>query len=269
MLFVAAMEALSAMITKATEYGLFGNLAAISPLQRISIYADDVVIFLKPECTELWAVRQILGLFGEASGLKVNFRKTSATLIRGSQEDEERATSILGCELARFPIRYLGLQLALRPLPKVEWQPMLDKVIKCVPAWQRGLIRREGRLVLVNSVVAARAVHQMVVAEAPIWLLEGINKWMRAFFWAGKEEVRGGQCLVAWKSICKPKKFGGLGVKDLRLQGLALRVRWFWLRRTDRTRPWQGLPGLKDPEAEEVFQSLAHFHIGDGLSTFF
>jgi hypothetical protein len=48
MLFVAAMEALSAMITKATEYGLFGNLAAISPLQRISIYADDVVIFLKP-----------------------------------------------------------------------------------------------------------------------------------------------------------------------------------------------------------------------------
>jgi hypothetical protein len=29
------------------------------------------------------------------------------------------------------------------------------------------------------------------------------------------------------------------------------------------------LPGLKDPEAEEVFQSLAHFHIGDGLSTFF
>jgi hypothetical protein len=29
------------------------------------------------------------------------------------------------------------------------------------------------------------------------------------------------------------------------------------------------LPGLKDPEAEEVFQSLAHFHIGDGLSTYF
>ncbi|XP_071674511.1 uncharacterized protein [Lolium perenne] len=95
----------------------------------------------------------------------------------------------------------------------------------------------------------------MVVAEAPAWLLEEINKWMRAFFWAGKDEVQGGQCLVAWKTICKPKKFGGLGVKDLR--------------RTDRARPWQGLPGLKDPEAEEVFQSLAHFKVGDGLSTYF
>jgi hypothetical protein len=58
MLFVAAMESLFAMITKASENGLFGNLAAILPLQRISIYADDVVIFLKPERSELWAVRR-------------------------------------------------------------------------------------------------------------------------------------------------------------------------------------------------------------------
>jgi hypothetical protein len=187
--------------------------------------ADDVVLFLKPEMRELLAVRHILSLFGEALGLHVNFGKTTAILIRGTLEDEQRTDRVLGCELAAFPIRYLGLQLALRPLTKAEWQPLLDRVITCVPAWQRGLIRREGRLVLINLVVAARAVHQMVVAEAPLWLLEEINKWMRAFFWAGKSEVRGGQCLVAWRSICKPKQFGGLGVKDLRLQGLALRVR--------------------------------------------
>jgi hypothetical protein len=73
------------------------------------VYADDVVIFLKPECGELWAVRHMLRLFGETSGMRVNFRKTTATLIRGTHEEEERTTRILGCELARFPIRYLGL----------------------------------------------------------------------------------------------------------------------------------------------------------------
>jgi hypothetical protein len=41
-----------------------------------------------------------------------------------------------------------------------------------------------------------------------------------------KDRASGGQCLVAWKEICKPLEFGGLGVKNLRLQGLALRVRW-------------------------------------------
>jgi hypothetical protein len=121
-----------------------------------------------------------------------------------------------------FLIRYLSLQLALRPLTKAQWQPILDRVIDFLPAWQRGLIAREGRLMLIKTIVAAKPVHQMLVAEAPAWVLEEINKWQRAFFWVAKDHVSGGKCLVAWDAICKPYEFGGLGVKNLRLQGLAL-----------------------------------------------
>jgi hypothetical protein len=124
------------------------------------------------------------------------------------------------------------------------------------------MIQKSGRLILIKSVISARPVHQLMVAEAPAWVLEELVKWMRAFFWAGKKEVNGGQCLVAWDTICKPTRFGGLGVKDLSLQGLALRVRWCWLRRTDPSRPWQGLPAINDAEANDVFQSLACFDVG-------
>jgi hypothetical protein len=55
----------------------------------------------------------------------------------------------------------------------------------------------------------------------------------RAFFWVGMKQVSGGQRLVAWESICRPLCHGGLGIKNLHLQSLALRVRWEWLRRTD------------------------------------
>jgi hypothetical protein len=120
MLFVAAMETPTAIMKRAVQANLFGNLTALSPLQRISIYADDVVLFVKPECQELWAVRHILKTFGEASGLHVNLRKTTSTIIRGSEEQEERTTLILDCELARFPIKYIGLHLALQPLTKGE-----------------------------------------------------------------------------------------------------------------------------------------------------
>jgi hypothetical protein len=163
-----------------------------------------------------------------------------------------------------FPIKYLGLQLALHPLTKAQWQPILDRVIDCLPAWQRGLIAREGRLTLIKSVIAAKPVHQMLVAEAPAWVLNEIDKWERAFFWTAKNHVNGGQCLVAWDSICKPLEFGGLGVKNLRLQGLALRVRWEWLRRTDLGRPWHGLPRWKDEPAMEVFASLVKIKVGIG-----
>jgi hypothetical protein len=105
---------------------LLRGLARITPLQRLSLFADDVVCFFRPDRQEVEAIKEILNMFGMASGLKVNYRKTIATLIRGSEEDKARVTEILGCEVAEFPIKFLGLQLSLRPLTKAEWQPMLD-----------------------------------------------------------------------------------------------------------------------------------------------
>jgi hypothetical protein len=102
-----------------------------------------------------------------------------------------------------------------------------------------------------------------------VWLLEEVAKWMRAFLWAGKNKVNGGQCGVAWDKVCKPLAFGGLGIKDMRLQGLALRTRWEWLRRMDSSRPWYGLPMLKDSEAEGVFRNLASIKLGSGASVLF
>ena len=97
-----------------------------------------------------------------------------------------------------------------------------------------------------------------MIVDAPAWVFEEINKWMRSFFWVGKDKVNGGQCLVAWDKICRPKCHGGLGVKNLQLQSLALRVRWEWLKRTEPARPWQGLPMIEDRLAMEVFDSLVH-----------
>jgi hypothetical protein len=227
------MEALTALITRAIQEQLLSPLVDCLALQRLSIYADDVVLFIRPTVSDLTAVRDLLAVFGRASGLHVNFHKSSATVIRGDEQDEARAVGILGCPTVKFPIRYLGLQHAIRPLTKAQWQPALDRIIDFLPAWQRGLIGREERLTLIKMVVAAKPIHQLMVAEAPVWLLDEVEGWERAFFWAGKRKVHGGQCLVAWDVVYKPYEFGGLGVKNLRLQGLALRVRWVWLRRTD------------------------------------
>jgi hypothetical protein len=120
MLFVIGMMVLTQVILKATGTGLFQGLAGMSPLQRLSIYADDGVFFFRPEREreEAHAVKEVLNIFGQASGLHVNYQKTTATLIRVEGGDEQIITEVLGCDLASFPIRYLGTQLALRPLTK-------------------------------------------------------------------------------------------------------------------------------------------------------
>jgi hypothetical protein len=220
MLYVIGMEVLTKAITCAVDEGLFQNLSGISPIQRISVYADDVVLFFRLATVELHVVKQILAIFGEASSLHVNYRKTTATLIRGGVQEEQRVIEILGCDIAKFTIKYLGLQLVLRLLTKADWQPMLDRAIHLLPTWQRGMLRKEGRLILIKSVLAARPIHHLLVEEAPRWLLEELVKWLWAFFWAGKRQNRGGQCLVAWDTISKPLCFGGLCIKDLRLHAL-------------------------------------------------
>jgi hypothetical protein len=88
MLFVAGMEVLTALIKKAVEANLLRHMAGITAIQRLSIYADDVVLFFRPEIQELQAIKAIITMFGEATGLKVNYNKTTTTLIRRGEELE-------------------------------------------------------------------------------------------------------------------------------------------------------------------------------------
>lgn len=263
------MDSLTALINKASEAKVISNFHGISPVQRLSIYVDDLALFIKPSVQDLHFVRLAFNIFGEASGLRINYRKSSATLIRGDASDRTRVQTMLQCNLGNFPCRYLGLQLAIHKLTRVDWQPLLDKVRKVIPAWQRGFIQRPGRLILVKSVIAARPIHQLMILNPPSWVLEEINRWMRSFFWAGKDKVNGGQCLVAWDTVCSPTRFGGLGVKDLNLQAIALRVRWEWLHRTDSNRPWQGLNVMVDRDMRGVFDSLVKITVGNGSKVLF
>jgi hypothetical protein len=96
------------------------------------------------------------------------------------------------------------------------------------------MIAKEGWLTLIKSVLLTMSIHQLVVMEAPIWLLDEINKLTRPFLWAGKKEANGGDFLLTWERVCKLECFGGIGVKNLRLPGLALCVCWEWLKKTDR-----------------------------------
>ena len=70
-------------------------------------------------------------------------------------------------------------------------------------------------------------------------------------------------------AICKPYSYGGLGIKNLRLQGLALRVRWEWMRRTWPDKPWQGLAKFNDEEMTNTFDSLVKVEGGNGSRILF
>lgn len=82
------------------------------------MYADDVILFIHPDAAEGAAVKEVLRIFGEASGLRTNLSKCSITPIFGADQALPDLQTILGCQISEFPIRYLGLPLSTRRIPK-------------------------------------------------------------------------------------------------------------------------------------------------------
>lgn len=67
-----------------SEEGIIQPLSSRSLKHRISLYADDVVIFLRPTRSDIEVTIDILILFGEASGLKANVQKSNVLPIQYS-----------------------------------------------------------------------------------------------------------------------------------------------------------------------------------------
>jgi hypothetical protein len=75
MLFILIMDVLNCMVVKANNEGLLLPLATQNIHHRVSLYADDVVMFLHPVATDLCMVEDLLQLFGTATGLRTNIQK--------------------------------------------------------------------------------------------------------------------------------------------------------------------------------------------------
>ena len=83
------------MLSWAASQNLLVKMGLDAKTPRASIFADDAIIFFSPVASDLQVVSAILELFGEASGLRINFEKSSVTGIRcGDPPAREVALSL-------------------------------------------------------------------------------------------------------------------------------------------------------------------------------
>nr|XP_025876435.1 uncharacterized protein LOC112936582 [Oryza sativa Japonica Group] len=129
-----------------------------------------------PTAAEASAIKGLLTLFGEATGLKTNFCKSAITPIQCSDQQRAMVESILSCRVEDFPITYLGLPLGTRQPTKAEVQPILDKLAKKVADWKPKMLSIDGRLCLIKSVLMALPVHFMSVLQLPRWAVKDIER---------------------------------------------------------------------------------------------
>ena len=192
-MFVLVMDCLAMLIDKAVTAGILGPIGSQQLPFRLSLYADDAILFINPCRKEVLALTQILKLFGEATGLHTNFAKSSVSTICCNGIDLQELLQDLGCPIKEFPCTYLGMPLTDKKLKKNDLQPICDKLIARMKGWKLAFLSLDGRLDLVKTVLSAMPIFQMLALILPGWLAKLIDKVRRGFLWEGSEVAAGGK----------------------------------------------------------------------------
>jgi hypothetical protein len=130
--------------------------------------------------------------FSTATGLHINFDKSTFVPIHLDQALANSLASTLGCPVSSFPQNYLGLPLSTHKLGISAFAPLIAKIDKRLAGWIGSLLSLAGRGVLIRAVIRALPTHIMSALLLPISVILDIDKRCRAFFWIGKDKVNGG-----------------------------------------------------------------------------
>lgn len=150
-LFILVMEPLQQIIKKEEESFVITNLPQRQARFRCSLYADDVALFMAPSQNDLQALKKILSLFAQISGLHTNLTKTEIFPISCSGIDVEGLLPSFTGSLKSFPCKYLSLPLHFKKIRKLDLQPLIDKVGGGhIPGWKGCFFTATGRKVLVK-----------------------------------------------------------------------------------------------------------------------
>jgi hypothetical protein len=161
------------------------------------------------------------------AGLKINFTKSEVILINGDDDRRVQLADTFNCKIGFFPIKYLGVSVSPCRLRVKDWKPLEEKGGRKLAVWKGGTLSYAGRTTLINSSLSGSFTYHMSMYLLPKTTTKKLDKQRRTFFWQGgstKKKYR----LIRWEIICKSKKKGGLGIKDIRKMNISLLCKWWW-----------------------------------------
>jgi hypothetical protein len=228
-LFLIVAEGFGGLMKKAVEDNVFkgfpcgGDGTVVSHLQ----YADDTLCIGEASVQNLWVLKSILRGFHLASGLRINFGKSCLMGVNVHADFLELACSFLNCRLGEIPFNYLGLPVGANPRRFSTWDPLISYLKRRLSSWGKKHISLGGRIVLINSVLNAIPIFYMSYLKMPVQVIKAVTRIQRVFLWGGVKGVRK-LSWISWKMVCREKKDGGLGVRDIKVVNMSLLSKWRW-----------------------------------------
>jgi len=84
---------------------------------------------------------------------------------------------MFGCQVGKFPIRYLGIPIHFRRLSNNNWLKVQERFENRLSSWKGKNLSAGGRLTLINSVLSSLPMYMMSFFEIP----KGVRKKLDYF----------------------------------------------------------------------------------------
>jgi hypothetical protein len=146
-------------------------------------YADDTILLIQEELTQVTHLKMILYMFEAMSGLKINFDKSEIMIVLEDQEKRLLYAKMFGCQIGDWPAKYLGVPVSGSRILVKDEKPLTDKLQKKLDGWVGNSSSIGGRWTLIQSSLS-------VISHMSIYLfsdtsLGNCTKIIRRFLWAG------------------------------------------------------------------------------------
>ena len=251
-IFILCAEVLSNMIKK--EESIKGiNINNI--LFTLSQYADDTQIFLDGSEASLRATLQILEIFYNMSGLKINKDKTKALWIGSKINSTERLCNEHNLDWEQGPIKILGVTFSpeVYNIWDINSQDTLTKIEKIINTWSKRKLTLPGRITIIKSLALSKVTHLFIsLPNPPEDLLKRLDKLFYKFIW------NSGPDRISRNNMIRNEGEGGLRMIQIRTFIKAVKITW--LRRlliNPKNILWSSLSNIE-------FANL--FSLGDGYA---
>lgn len=208
LLFALAIEPLSIALKSDKE---FKGIKRHEEEHRVSLYADDLLLYVSDPLSSLPPILSILDSFSVFSGYRLNISKSECFPI--NQLATEIPTHLIPFKTATMGIKYLGIMVtrSMRTLREQNFSALTTAIKLDLQKWTRLPLSLAGRVHTVKMNILPRYLYlfQCLPIYLPHSFFNFTNSIISTFIWAGKR-ARANRFLLQ-----RDRSLGGLGLPNL------------------------------------------------------
>lgn len=210
MLFILAIESLAIAIR---TNNLINGIVRGDLEHRLSLYADDLLLFVSKAETTIPQIIDLLHTFGNVSGYKLNMQKSELMPLNLSDSTLER--NKVPFKIARDSFTYLGVTVtkAFSDLLNQNFGKLLIQTKQDLTTWSSLPVSLIGRVNVIAMMILPKFLYffQCLPVFIPGSFFKNLDSVISSYIWNGKPPR------LRKDFLQKPKYNGGLALPNFKM----------------------------------------------------